>query len=129
MSSEEAIRIAEEAMEVARNAKEQAYKVHDKLIVETSKRHEVGEAHSKAIKEHSEWLEELTKISDRLTYAMKGDPDMGQEGFSERLKDVEEISESAAQGMKRFYTIGGTLSAIWGGLVVVASILISIFKD
>ena len=72
--------------------------------------------------------ERFSKLEDsveRIEKALIGDEDMGNTGMVKRLHSVEKKTEEVEDGIKKFYTIGGTLSVIWGVVVAV----VSIFKD
>jgi len=70
-------------------------------------------------------LDTLIDMVERLNTAVIGDKPAGVEGLAARVRTVEKKTEDALTGLRKFYTIGGTLSVIWGGIVS----MIAIFKD
>ena len=70
-------------------------------------------------------MERMSDKLDRLNTSVLGDPEAGVDGLASRVKANEKKTEEALTGLRKFYTIGGTLSVIWGGLVAI----VSIFKD
>ena len=73
-------------------------------------------------------IEVIGKMDDnvtRLNTSVMGDEAAGVRGLAARVADNEKKTEAALTGLRKFYTIGGTLSVIWGGLVTV----VAIFKD
>ena len=73
-------------------------------------------------------LEMVGKMDDnvtRLNTSVMGDEAAGVKGLASRVADNEKKTEDALTGLRKFYTVGGTLSVIWGGLVTV----VAIFKD
>lgn len=72
-----------------------------------------------------EMMGSLDDSVTRLNTSVMGDEAAGVKGLAARVSDNEKKTEDALTGLRKFYTIGGTLSVIWGGLVTV----VAIFKD
>ena len=70
-------------------------------------------------------LDKLIDMVERLNTAVIGDKPAGVKGLAARVETVEKKTEDALTGLRKFYTIGGTLSVIWGGFIS----MIAIFKD
>ena len=70
-------------------------------------------------------LDRLIDMVERLNTSVLGDEPAGVKGLAARVACNEKKTEDALTGLRKFYTIGGTLSVIWGGVVS----MIAIFKD
>jgi len=70
-------------------------------------------------------LDTIIKMVERLNTSVLGDEDAGVPGLAQRVAANEKKTNDALTGIRKFYTVAGTLGVIWGGIVTV----IAIFKN